>query len=332
MWFQRKAKNRRLKRHVVLDVKLRSDQVRAARLRMVSLSMGILFGVMALLFVCWRAGQWGMTQLFFDNPAFAIRNVDVETDGVLRVDQLRRWAGIKPGDNLLALDLLRVKRDIELSPLVQSVAVQRIMPDTVRIRVAEREPLARVNCFMPDAKGGIRSTTFQFDETGFVMVPLEKWQLNAPSNEVAELPLLSGVNALQLRPGHGIASPEVSKELKGSRDTSPEVLAALKLIRMFDQSPMVGLVDIKQIDVSSPGILHVYTGQGGDITLGTTKLDVQLRRWRAIYDYGLRTRRAIASVDLSISDNIPARWIEAAAVPLPNAKSKTPARTKKKNA
>ena len=321
-----------MRRHTVLDVKLRSDQVRAARLRVVSLSMGILFGVLAVLFVCWRVGQWGMTQLFFENPAFTIRNVEVQTDGVLRIDQLRRWSGIKSGDNLLALDLPRVKRDIELSPLIQSVSVQRIMPDTVRIRVAEREPLARVNVFLPDPKGGIRSTVYQLDETGFVMVPLEKWQQNAPSNEVVELPLLSGANVLQLRPGHGIASQEVNRELKGSRDTSPEVLAALKLIRIFDLSPMVGLVDLKQIDVSSPGILHVYTGQGGDITLGTTKLETQLRRWRAIYDYGTRTRRAIASVDLSISDNIPARWIETAAVPLPSAKTKAPQRYKKKNA
>ena len=34
MWFRRKQKNRRLKRGHVLDVRLRSEQVRATRIRL----------------------------------------------------------------------------------------------------------------------------------------------------------------------------------------------------------------------------------------------------------------------------------------------------------
>ena len=47
MWFKRKPKNRRLGREQVLDVKLRSSQVRAARMRMFALSLG---GVFAAVF------------------------------------------------------------------------------------------------------------------------------------------------------------------------------------------------------------------------------------------------------------------------------------------
>ena len=43
MWFGRKAKNRRLGREQVLDVKLRSSQVRAARRRMTAVSLGTIF-------------------------------------------------------------------------------------------------------------------------------------------------------------------------------------------------------------------------------------------------------------------------------------------------
>ena len=38
-------------------------------------------------------------------PTFAIQRIDVQTDGVIAPDQLRRWSGVKPGENLIALDL-----------------------------------------------------------------------------------------------------------------------------------------------------------------------------------------------------------------------------------
>ena len=59
----------------------------------------------------------GLRRLLYENPAFATHHLDVETDGVIAREQLRRWAGVKLEDNLLALDLERVKRDLELVPV-----------------------------------------------------------------------------------------------------------------------------------------------------------------------------------------------------------------------
>jgi len=50
MWFRRKTKNRRFERAHVLDVKLRSSQVRAARVRLGATVFGVLFGTMLGLF------------------------------------------------------------------------------------------------------------------------------------------------------------------------------------------------------------------------------------------------------------------------------------------
>ena len=64
-------------------------------------------------------------------------------------DQLRRWAGVKPGENLFALDLARVKRDLEMVPLIDSVSVERVLPRTLRIRVTEREAGGAGQCAPP---------------------------------------------------------------------------------------------------------------------------------------------------------------------------------------
>ena len=93
MWFRREKKNRRLSRGHVLDVKLRSGQVRATRTRLAAIAFGVLFGTVFGLYLFWCAGEWALDHFVYENPEFAIRHIDVQTDGVILPDQLRRWAG-----------------------------------------------------------------------------------------------------------------------------------------------------------------------------------------------------------------------------------------------
>jgi len=65
MWFRRKLKNRRLSRGHVLDVKLRSGQVRATRLRLASVALGVTFGTFFGLYLLWRAGEWALDRLIY---------------------------------------------------------------------------------------------------------------------------------------------------------------------------------------------------------------------------------------------------------------------------
>ncbi len=68
MWFKRERKNRRLHRVHVLNVKLRSDRVRASRTRLAALSAGILFGTVFGLYLLWRTGERPWTGSFTKIP------------------------------------------------------------------------------------------------------------------------------------------------------------------------------------------------------------------------------------------------------------------------
>jgi cell division septal protein FtsQ len=303
MWFKRKSSNRRLGREHVLDVKLRSSKVRAARTRMAAVGLGTVFLTIMGIYLLWQAGEWTLDRLVYENKAFAIEEVDVQTDGVIAVDQLRRWARIKPQQNLLALDLARVQRDLELMPLIQSASVERVLPHTLRIRVSEREPLAQINLVRPRPGGGVELATFLVDADGYVMLPLALNERTGPANPpVEQLPLISGLNSDEVQPGRRLVTPQIQ--------------AALQLLLAFEESPMAGIVDIKRVDISSQEVLVVTTGQGSEVTFGLSNLDVQLRRWRAIFDAGQRAGKTIGSLDLAIPSNIPARWLEASALPL----------------
>lgn len=316
MWFKRKSRNRRLGREFVLDVKLRSSQVRATRARMAAVALAVVFAAVLGTCLLVRGSQWALNQLVYENRAFAVQSIEVQTDGVLSVDEIRRWTGVRMGANLLALDLARVERDLELVSLVDSVSVERILPHTLRIRVTEREPIAQINVPRPRQNGGFDLSVFHIDPQGWVMAPVDPLGHAKSAPQVPEtLPVISLRGEVQV----------------GHRLTVPQVQAALQFLSAFDQSPMQGLVDIKRIDTSAPEVLTVTTSQGSEIVFGTSNFEQQLRRWQVIQQEGQKLGRAVASLDLAVTNNIPARWLEASAFPPLTPKVAKPLRTRKKH-
>jgi hypothetical protein len=94
---------------------------------------------------------------------------------------------------------------------------------------------------------------------------------------------------------------------------------------------MAGLVDLSRVDVSSPEVLVVTTGQGSQVTFGLTDFGQQLRRWHSVFEEGQKTGGAVATLDLAVTNNIPLRWLEPSAVLPAPSKSPKPLRLKKKH-
>jgi len=318
-WLKRKPKNRRFtERPHLLDVKLRTSQTRAARLRFAGMGLSITFALVVIAFVFWRGGEWLLDYFIYKNDAFAIQQIEVQTDGVISSDAIRQWAAVKSGDNLLALDLMRVKRDLELQPAISFVAVERVLPHGLKLRVSEREPIAQTVVSQPRARGGFDQIILHLDEAGFVMKPLDpRLRAAPPAAPNEQLPIIVGVNASELQ--------------WGKPAENPQLRAALKLLSELYHSPMAGLADVQKINISTPEILVATTSQGAEITFSLGQFDVQLRRWRMIYDQYQKWGKAIASLDLSIANNLPVRWVAAGAVPQLGPKVLKPSRTKKKH-
>jgi cell division septal protein FtsQ len=319
MWFKREQKNRRLNRRHVLDVKLRSEQVRATRVRLAIMAVSVPAFTIFGLYLLWRTGDWALDKFVYENAEFAIQRVEVQTDGAVSPEQLRNCSGVKPGANLIALDLASVKRNLEFWPVIDSVSIQRVLPRTLKIRVTERKPIAQVN--MPRASGanGVVISVFQLDASGVVMQPPDPRMWVIPQSQARNggLPIIKGLNDSQLQLGH--------------RVTQPQALAALRLISVFRHSPMAGLVELDSIDVSAPGVVLVTTGQGGEITFGLQNLEQQLGRWREIYDLARSRNKVIMSLDLAVANNVPVRWMDANAAPVAPPNNPAPATMRRKN-
>jgi cell division septal protein FtsQ len=301
MWpFRRKPKNRRFEQAKVLEVKRGGFRLRTLQGRGAPKAVAALLTALILLFFLWRGGSWMMDQLVYENPAFAIKEIDVQSDGVISPDQIRSWADLKQGQNLMALDLDRIKRDLELVPVIRGVAIERVLPQTLRLRIAERVPVAQV--LQPMGAGVREQIPFTLDAQGFVMLPVSPQQRAVPWAATNQnLPVITGVNYVELRPGRAVESLQVK--------------AALRLITEFERSPMAGLVDLRWLDLASREVMVLHTGNGSRISFSMDNIEQQLRRWRVVHDYVQRQGKALASLDLSVVNNVPYTTVEAAAQP-----------------
>jgi len=230
---------------------------------------------------------------FSQNDHFNVRQIDIHTDGLVKAERIRSWARVQEGENLFSLDLQRVKRDLEMAPIIEKVAVDRVLPETLRMRVKERKPLAGVIFYRQYQGGELKRMVCWIAGDGMLISPNDVDGVDFKAS-AKWLPLITGLNQADLMPGRQIKSHQLK--------------SALSLVDRFDLSPMAGLVHLRQIDVSRRETLEVVTWRGGRITLGMNGLDRQLRRWRRIHDLGREHQRSISSADLSIKNNLPVLW------------------------
>lgn len=307
MWpFKRKAKNRRNERGSVLDVRMRSRSAGTARMRVATAAIGAVGGTALCLLLGWQALQWGLHRFVYANDAYTIRRIELRHEGRLRPEALLRWAGVDRGQNLLALDLDRVRRDLEMNPWIARAEVESRRPDTLRLSVYEREPVAQVVIWrLNRAEGHAWPETNLVDASGFVMPPLRsEWLRPATSADFGHLTRLAGLETVEIMPGQRLERRQVQ--------------AGLSLIRSYEDSSMYSLVDLYELNVGASDVLEGVVRQGTRVTFGTWDFDRQMRRWRSIHEHARTVGRELAWLDLSVTNNLPARWVESTnAVPAP---------------
>jgi cell division protein FtsQ len=306
--FKKNRNARRKEKREELNVKKRGGEQRARRIRFVATLFGFSLSLFMLVLLGWKGVDFVMRELVYTNPRLAIDDIEIETDGVLSPEKIREWARVKKGDNLLALDLSRLKRDLELHPLVEMAAAEKILPRTVRISVTERKPVAMVYLYYAgDVKthGGLDRV--YLDSAGMVIPPLQPDERNpAADPNPSSLPALTGFDPRQLRPGGYVESPHIR--------------AALDLISQYDRSSLASMIDVRSVDLSSAQTLLARVEPGTEITFAPDNFARQLARLQTTLEFARRQNRTLASLDLAVGNYVPARWIE----PSTNAPAVTP--------
>ena len=298
------SRNRRREPEHRLEARLRSaanTRRRRAGLRLlpwlliVALVLG---GGVALLGVARQ--QW-----LYRVPAFALKTIEIRRDGALSESEILATANLRPNLNTLALDLPALQARLHRHPRIERAEIRRELPGTLRINIHERFPVARVRPGNPNAQTQL-DTFYLVDETGFTLMPFRPGRALADIIEAeATLPVLVGVATTNFIPG--LAVQEV------------QTMSALRFLAAFETSVMAGLTEILTLDLSSADDIIATTSSGSRITFGRRNFDpdfsVQLRRWQAVHEDCTHQGRVIGTLDVSVMNNAPLRWLDLAQVP-----------------
>jgi hypothetical protein len=107
--------------------------------------MGV-FWKMALFVILCAGGVIGMREaakrLFFQNPEYQIKAIELQTDGTLQREQVLKAADLHEGSNIFSINLAKVRDRIQQLPQADEVEIVRKLPSEIDIRVVERKPVA----------------------------------------------------------------------------------------------------------------------------------------------------------------------------------------------
>ena len=298
MWFFKKNTKPKKKKptKVRLDVKARRRLVWYQRLSVLGRSLALIFSVAVLSWAGWKGVRLAVDVFLLENSSFALRRFKLETNGRLKADQVLQWAGVHSGDNVLDLDLAQIKRNLEMVPMIYTVAVERVLPDRLHVKIKERRPVFRAY-FLSPGNSRIVMKPYMVDEFGFVLTPQAADGVELDQADFwLQLPELTGLTGLGLVPGKMANSRQVDH--------------AIKTYLAFQSSSMKERVKIRSIDVSRPGVVVAHTSDQQEVVFGKDELLGQFRRWELMMDEASRKEMRLVNLDLSMKNNHPFKWVQ----------------------
>jgi cell division septal protein FtsQ len=288
-----KLGNRRKRRpEYLLDVKVQTRGRSLRRLRVGTvLLVGLSLIVLTSYGICWLV-KATINRLVYENPRFAVRQIVVDDDGVLTPERVVQFAGVHVGQNLLSIDLDRVRANLEMLPLVRAVEVRRMQPDRLFIRVMERTAVARLRV----ATREMGDETFYVDRAGFVMKAIKLSDGTALQPQTPRpAPVLTGVKLADARVGRQVESEQIYR--------------ALELLDKLDQAIAGSMLEVQQIDLSKPRQLVLTTSQHTTVKVDVENFPQQLRRLGVILRWAQQRQKTVQMVDLTVNRGVPVTFV-----------------------
>ena len=104
------------------------------------------------------AGAWTAWQRVFASDRLRVQKLEVQGSHFLSEGEVRELLGAAVGERILSLDIEGLKARLRASPWVADATVSRTLPDTLRVEIRERVPLALAELdrlYLMDENGGL---------------------------------------------------------------------------------------------------------------------------------------------------------------------------------
>lgn len=301
----RRRPGRRRRNQHLLEVTATAETERRRRNQKIFLIAGEVLILGALLAFSWLGIRALINAQIFENSQYDVRVVEVNTDGVMTREEAMAKAGIREGLNIFSLNLESAQAALSSIAEVKSARVERILPDTVSIKLEARRPVAWVAPRDTGVDPSTMESAYLVDAEGIIMKP----QRLEPAHVL--LPVVYGVPTEQWRPGDRIDLPELYAALElftlAAERTEPEVM-------------------LRAADITKGWCVVAWSDPQARFTFGLDNLPSQLDRLQLIMLHVGQTSRKIASANLIPERNTPVTFQgePAPVAPVPERVAKKP--------
>jgi cell division protein FtsQ len=242
----------------------------------------------ALLFGIYKSLQYTGSLFLSRNPKFELKVINITTDGRLLPEQLGEYAGLRIGVNLFSIDFDKLRRKLEEVPLVESVTIDRKLPDTLNINVIERVAMAQI-------RWNTRGLPFLVDRYGVVLPMTRSGQA---------LPLIEGLNLKSLRPGDRVEKPGISQ--------------CLELLAAADQLSLGSQVAFGSFDIRYPDFVTAIVNNDTTVRFPQHSAREKLIRLVSVLQLSNEQGRRVKTIDLTPDGrNVPVTFYDLVPAPAP---------------
>ncbi len=205
---------------------------------------------------------------------FSLKNIEVSSTKNLTREDILELTGIEPGKDLLRLNLKLMGEHLLQNPWVESVRINRYLPNGISIAITEREPLAIVNMgyiYYLDKKGNVFKVLNQGDKLDFPVIT-------------------------------GFSEEELSHDPKGTKDA---LLATCELLKILKDKGSFILADVSEIHFDKGYGFTMFTSSGAlPVKIGSGDFSAKVERFARIYKDLMAQDQKLQYIDLDYYDKI----------------------------
>jgi cell division protein FtsQ len=224
---------------------------------------------LALLFGIFIGLKYTGSLFLSRNPRFELKNINIRSDGRLPPEFFCERAGLQVGTNLFALNFDVLRKKLEEVPLVESVSIERKLPDTLNITVIERVAMAQI-------RWNPRALPFLVDRHGVILPMTRSGQ---------SLPLIEGLKLEKLRPGDRVERPGISQ--------------CLDILIAADQLGLGSQVAFNSFDIRYPDFVTAVVNSDVTVRFPQHSAKEKLVRLVSVLQIAKEQGRRLKTIDLT---------------------------------
>lgn len=227
---------------------------------------------------------------FLTSEEFALQSLELETNGFLSKSEAAEIAGIDPSGTIFSFDLEEAEASLMVRPEIVSADVQRHYPDTVKIALNERVPVAWIACPSLGMAGRNPLSGILMDADGVTF----KCQGNLW--EVARnLPVID------------VGTAEEHEFQLGEKMLHKDAVRALALVKLINETVNENWF-VKRVAVKNFYSLQVISNDQVEAIFGMYEHERQLSDLIAARRHAEETDRELEWINLIPKHNIPGKF------------------------